>query len=89
MKVEVWASMHKALLSLLLLNKDPSFVVLDMNEEMEQISKLRRQGKKFQEKILFQVHLLKKAIKVKVQELLLKVQSLQHARLVFNMNTNV
>jgi hypothetical protein len=53
-----------------------------MNEEMEQIPKLRRQGKKFQEQILFQVHLLKKAIKV-------KVQSLQHARLVFKMNANV
>jgi hypothetical protein len=60
-----------------------------MNEEMEQIPKLRRQGKKFQEQILFQVHLLKKAIKVKVQELLLKVQSLQHAKLVFKMNANV
>jgi hypothetical protein len=81
--------MHKALLSLLLLKKDPSIVVLDMNEEMEQIPKLRRQGKKFQEQILFQVHLLKKALKVKVQELLLKVQSLQHARLVFKMNENV
>jgi hypothetical protein len=81
--------MHKALLSLLLLKKDPSIVVLDMNEEMEQIPKLRRQGKKFQEQILFQVHLLKKALKVKVQELLLKVQSLQHARLVFKMNANV
>jgi hypothetical protein len=81
--------MHKALLILLLLKKDPSIVVLDMNEEMEQIPKLRRQGKKFQEQILFQVHLLKKALKVKVQELLLKVQSLQHARLVFKMNENV
>jgi hypothetical protein len=60
-----------------------------MNEEMEQIPKSRRQGKKFQEQILFQVHLLKKAIKVKVQELLLKVQSLHHAKLVFNMNSNV
>jgi hypothetical protein len=38
---------------------------------------------------LFQVHLLRKALKVKVQELLLKVQSLQHARLVFKMNANV
>jgi hypothetical protein len=81
--------MHKALLSLLLLKRDPSIVVLDMNEEMEQIPKLRRQGKKFQEQILFQVHLLKKAIKVKVQELLLKVQSLKHAKLVFKMNANV
>ena len=89
MKVEVWASMHKALLSLLLLKKDPSIVVLDMNEEMEQIPKSRRQGKKFQAQILFQVHLLKKALKVKVQELLLKVQSLQHAKLVFKMNANV
>jgi hypothetical protein len=81
--------MHKALLSLLLLKKDMSIVVFDMNEEMEQIPKSRRQGKKFHEQILFQVHLLKKAIKVKVQELLLKVQSLQHARLVFKMNANV
>jgi hypothetical protein len=38
---------------------------------------------------LFQVHLLRKALKVKVQELLLKVRSLQHARLVFKMNANV
>jgi hypothetical protein len=38
---------------------------------------------------LFQIHLLKKALKVKVQELLLKVQSLQHARFVFRMNANV
>jgi hypothetical protein len=38
---------------------------------------------------LFRVHLLKKALKVKVQELLLKVQSLQHARFVFRMNANV
>jgi hypothetical protein len=60
-----------------------------MNEEMEKIPKLRRQGKKFQGKTLFQVHLLMKAIRVKVQELLLKVQSLQHARLVFKMNVNV
>jgi hypothetical protein len=60
-----------------------------MNEEMEKIPKLRRQRKKFQEQILFQVHLLKKAIKVKVQELLLQVQSLKHAKLVFNMNANV
>jgi hypothetical protein len=60
-----------------------------MNEEMEQIPKSRRQGKNFQEQILFQVHLLKKALKVKGQELLLKVQSLQHARLVFKMNANV
>jgi hypothetical protein len=64
-------------------------MVLDMNEEMEQIPKSRRQGKKFQEQILFQVHLLKKALKVKVQELLLKVQSLQHAKFVFKMNANV
>jgi hypothetical protein len=56
---------------------------------MEKIPKSRRQGKKFQGQILFQVHLLKKALKVKVQELLLKVQSLQHARLVFKMNANV
>ena len=81
--------MHKVLLSLLLLKRDPSIVILDMNEDMEKIPKLRRQGKNFQEQILFQVHLLKKAIKVKVQELLLKVQSLQHARLVFKMNANV
>ena len=81
--------MHKALLSLLLLKRDPSIVFLDINEDMEQIPKSRRQGTKFQEQILFQVHLLKKAIKVKVQELLLKVQSLQHARLVFKMNANV
>jgi hypothetical protein len=60
-----------------------------MNEEMEQIPKLRRQRKKFQEQILFQVHLLKKAIKVKVQELLLQVQSLKHEKLVFKMNENV
>jgi hypothetical protein len=89
MKVEVWASMHKALLSLLLLKRDPSILVLDMNKKMEHIPKLMRQEKKFQEQILFQVHLLKKAIKVKFQELLLKVQSLQHARLVFKMNANV
>jgi hypothetical protein len=38
-----------------------------MNEEMEQIPNLRRQGKKFQEQILIQVHLLKEAIKVNVQ----------------------
>jgi hypothetical protein len=81
--------MHKALLSLLLLKKDPSIVVLDMNEEMEQIPKLRRQGEKFQEQISFQVHLLKKDIKVKVQELLFQVQPLQHVRLVFKMNENV
>jgi hypothetical protein len=37
-----------------------------MNREMEEIPKMRRQGKKFQEQILFQVHLLKKAIKAKV-----------------------
>jgi hypothetical protein len=47
-----------------------------MNEEMEKIPKSRRQRKKFQEQILFQVQLLKKAIKVKVPELLLKVKSL-------------
>jgi hypothetical protein len=64
-------------------------VVLDMNEEMEKIPKLRRQRKKFHEQILFQVHLLKKAIKVKVQELLLKVQSLKHEKYVFKMNANV
>jgi hypothetical protein len=60
-----------------------------MNELMEQIPKLRKQMKKFQEQILFQVHLLKKALKVKVQELLLKFQSLQHAKLVCKMNVNV
>jgi hypothetical protein len=38
---------------------------------------------------LFQVHLLRKALKVKVRELLLKVRSLQHARFVFRMNANV
>jgi hypothetical protein len=89
MKVEVWVSMHKALLSLLLLKRDPSIKLLDMKGKMEKIPKSRRQGEKFQEQILFQVHLLKKALKVKVQELLLKVQSLEHARLVFKMNANV
>ena len=53
-------------------------MVLDMNEEMEKIPKLRRQGKKFQEQILFQV-----------QELLLQVQSLKHAKFVLKMNENV
>jgi hypothetical protein len=81
--------MHKALLSLLLLRRDPSIVVLDMNGKMEHIPKLRRQGKKFQEQILFQIHLLKKTIKVKVQELLLQVQSLKRAKYVFKMNENV
>jgi hypothetical protein len=38
---------------------------------------------------LFQVHLLRKALKVKFQELLLKVRSLQHASFVFRMNANV
>jgi hypothetical protein len=60
-----------------------------MNELMEKIPKLRKQMKKFQEQFLFQVHLLKKVFKVKVQELWLKVQSLQHAKLVFRMNANV
>jgi hypothetical protein len=53
--------MHKALLSLLLLRRDPSIVVLDMNREMEQIPKLRRQGKQFQEQLLLQVQSLKHA----------------------------
>ena len=64
-------------------------MVLDMNEEMEQIPNLRRQGKKFQAQILFQLHLFKKAIKVKVQEILFQVQSLKHAKLVFKVNANV
>jgi hypothetical protein len=50
---------HKAFLTLLLLKRDPSIVVLDMKKELEQIPKLRRQGKKFQEQILFQVQSLK------------------------------
>jgi hypothetical protein len=45
--------------------------------------------KKFQAQFLFQVHLLKKVFKVKVQELLWKVQTLQHAKLVSKMNANV
>jgi hypothetical protein len=53
--------MHKALLSLLLLKRDPSIVVLDMTKKMEQIPKLRRQGKKFQEQILLQAQSLKQA----------------------------
>jgi hypothetical protein len=81
--------MHKALLSLLLLKRDLNIVVLVMNELMKQIQKLRKQMEKFQAQFLFQVHLLKKVFKVKVQELLWKVQTLQHAKLVFKMNANV
>jgi hypothetical protein len=53
--------MHKALLSLLLLRRDPSVVVFDINKKMEHIPKLRRQGKKFQEQLLLQVQSLKHA----------------------------
>jgi hypothetical protein len=81
--------MHKALLSLLLLKRDLSIVVLVMNELMKQIPKLRKLMKKFKTQFLFQVHLLKKVFKVKVQEPLLKVQPLQHARFVFKMHANV
>jgi hypothetical protein len=41
------------------------------------------------ELVTLQIHLLKKAIKVNVQELLLQVQSLKHAKCVFKMNANV
>jgi hypothetical protein len=81
--------MHKALLSLLLLKRDLNIVVLVMNQLMEKIPRLRKLMKKFQAQFLFQVHLLKKVFKVKVQELLLKVQTLQHAKLVFKMNASV
>ena len=57
-------------------------MVLVMNELLKQIPKLRKLMKKFQAQFLFQVHLLKKVFKVKVQELWLKVQTLQHAKLV-------
>jgi hypothetical protein len=41
------------------------------------------------ELVTLQIHLLKKAIKVNVQGILLQVQSLKHAKCVFKMNANV
>jgi hypothetical protein len=41
------------------------------------------------ELVTLQIHLLKKAIKVNVQELLFQVQSLKHEKFVFKMNANV
>jgi hypothetical protein len=63
-------------------------VVLDMNKEMDN-PKVEETKEKVRSITFVSVHLLRKALKVKVQELLLKVQSLQHARFVFRMNANV
>jgi hypothetical protein len=67
----------------------PKYLGLGYERIHETNSKLRKLMKKFQAQFLFQVHLLKKVFKVKVQELLWKVQTLQHAKLVSKMNANV